>query len=95
MVYFGHHWLLALFPNLPRFHSLFCVDNNIQKQKSYERQGRPGGVCLVNDVRSMQSVDVRGTSGEVLEPSQLDYELIQDLLNQLWAPPPYIHLAST
>jgi len=35
--------------------------------------------------RVVQSV---WTSGEALEPSQLDNELIQDLLNQLWATTP-------
>ena len=33
---------VALFPGLPRFCSSVCIQNNIQKRKSGEKQGRPG-----------------------------------------------------
>ena len=35
------------------------------------------------------------TSCGTFEPSRLDDELLRDLLKRLWAPPPYVHLAST
>lgn len=38
---------------------------------------------------------VSDVSGEEFKPIQLDDELIQDLLNRLWALFPYIHFAST
>ena len=108
--------LIASFPGLPPLFVLqfvLTIINNARKWKSSEKQGSPGRIHHMSDIkwkwggrgpkrkfkhsRAELSIASRvSISGEVLKPSQLNDELVEDRPNRLWPQPhlrqPCVHL---
>jgi len=56
-------------PGIPYFHSLVCVDNNIQKWKSGNKLGRPRRIRHASYIRLMRGG--RGGAGLIVDSASL------------------------